>query len=77
MLVASSENLRQKQGCSVRPERRGTNRPLHDQSQRQKRQSGDWRSLARLRGLLGAEGVHYVNAGCTGCWEHGGYYSGG
>jgi hypothetical protein len=27
--------------------------------------------------LLGAEGVHYVNAGGAGCWQHRGYYRGG
>jgi hypothetical protein len=24
--------------------------------------------------LFGAEGVHNVDAGCAGCWQHGGYY---
>jgi hypothetical protein len=31
----------------------------------------------KLRGLFGAQGVHYVYAGCAGCWEHGRYYCGG
>ena len=38
------------------------NRPLHNQ---------------HLDLLLGAEGVHYVNAGGAGCWQYAGYYCGG
>jgi hypothetical protein len=30
-----------------------------------------------LAGLLGAEGVHYVNAGGAGCWQHRRYYRSG
>jgi hypothetical protein len=31
----------------------------------------------KVRGLFGAQGVHYVYAGGAGCWEYGRYYRGG